>query len=418
MIIMKKWIVLILVGCVFIGIAISPIANSITVNKQDFFIESDEKITDDNVENSDTLFDAFIKFLMKIGHKPSVATGIIYKDELIWSKGYGYYDIENQKQATTDTLYLQASVSKTITATAIMQLYEQGKFELTDDVNDYLPFEMRNPNHPDLPITFEMILSHHSSLAYDNEYWLCLSYLPGDPDVPSFPYPWLEYYLTPGGSAYSSSTWSDTKPGEQFLYANVGFSIIAYLVEILSNQDFNEYCRENIFDPLEMYNSSFRLRDHDINSIAVPYEYKNRQFFRHPHYGIHLLYPAITLRTSIEEYSHFIIAMMNGGVWNDVRILNQSTIDLMHTPPFQPEDKYNYGLGWQIINKSSGEVEIHHGGGYVGVHCHVMIKPEKEIAVILFSNELDSELHASRIEYRAFYLIEGLLLFKANRLAL
>ena len=84
-------------------------------DKNDEF-HTDEKITDDNVENSDTLFDAFIKFLMKIGHKPSVATGIIYKDELVWSKGYGYYDIENQKQATTDTLYLQASVSKTITA--------------------------------------------------------------------------------------------------------------------------------------------------------------------------------------------------------------------------------------------------------------------------------------------------------------
>jgi CubicO group peptidase (beta-lactamase class C family) len=405
-----------LISCIFIGLVITPNALSLTISKQSSNIDSID-VNEKNIGISDSLFDGLIKFLMKIGHKPSVATGIISKDELVWSKGYGYYDIENEKPSTIDTLYLQASISKTITATAIMQLFEQGKFNLTDDVNDVLPFEMRNPNHPDIPITFEMILSHHSSLAYDNVYWLCLSYLPGDPDIPSFPYPWLEEYLTPGGSGYSSTTWSETEPGEQYLYANVGFSVIAFLVEILSKQDFNEYCRENIFDPLEMYNSSFRLKDHDIDSIAVPYEYINRQFFRHPHYGIHVLYPAITLRTSVEEYSHFMIAIMNGGVWNDVRILNESTIELMHTAPFQPEEKYNYGLGWQITKRSNGEVDVHHGGGYVGVLCHILMKPDREIATILFSNELDSELRASFLESRAFYTIEQLLLFKANRIA-
>jgi len=414
---MKKWILTILVTSIFIGLAISPVTTSIKINKQAIITESDYEITDSNEKLSEILFDTYIKILMKIGHRPSVVAGIIYNDSLVWSKGYGYYDIENQKLATTDTLYLQASVSKTITATALMQLYEQGKFNLTDDVNKYLSFEMRNPNHPNIPITIEMILSHRSSLADDNLYWLCLSYLPGDPDVLSFPNPWLEEYLTPGGSAYSSSTWSEAKPGEKYFYANVGFSIIGYLVEILSNQDFNEYCKEYIFEPLEMYNSSFRLRDHDINNIAVPYEYKNRGYFRHPHYGIHVLYPAITLRTSVEEYSHFIIAMMNGGIWNNKKILNQSTIDLMHTAHFSPNDKFNYGLGWQITKKIFGKVEIHHGGGYVGVRNHVLIKSDRKTGIIIFSNELDSELHSSNIERRAFNLIEKALLFKAFRLA-
>ena len=414
---MKKWILTILVTSIFIGLAISPVTTSIKINKQAIITESDYEINDNNEKLSEIFFDTYIKILMKIGHKPSVAAGIIYNDSLVWSKGYGYYDIENQKLATTDTLYLQASVSKTITATALMQLYEQGKFNLTDDVNKYLPFEMRNPNHPDVPITIEMILSHRSSLADDNLYWLCLSYLPGDPDVPSFPYPWLEEYLTPGGSAYSSSTWSEAEPGEQYFYANVGFSIIGYLVEILSNQDFNEYCEEYIFEPLEMYNSSFRLRDHDINDIAVPYEYKNRGYFRHPHYGIHVLYPAITLRTSVEEYSHFIIAMMNGGIWNNIKILNQSTIDLMHTAHFSPKDMFNYGLGWEIKKTIFGKTEISHSGGYVGVHNLVLIKSDKDTAIMLFSNELDSELHASKIERRAFNFIKKALLFKAFRLA-
>jgi CubicO group peptidase (beta-lactamase class C family) len=351
---------------------------------------------------------------MRIAHKPSIATCIIKYNEVVWSNAYGYYDIENKKEATTQTLYLQASVSKTVTATALMQLYEKGLFDLDDDVNEYLPFSLRNPNYPDIPITIKMILSHRSSLADDNLHWVALSYLPGDPDVEGFPYPWLQEYLTPGGSAYSSSTWSTAKPGEEYYYANIGFSIVAYLVELLSHQDFNDYCKEHIFKPLQMNTTGFRLRDLDIDNIAVPYEFKNGEYFRHPHYGIHVLYPAITLRTSIEEYSHFIIAHMNGGVWNGVRILNESTVELMHRAHFSPNDKYNYGLGWQITNTPS-QKSYGHSGGYVGVLSLVTIIPDDNTAVILFSNELDSELHATRTEWLAIGAINNALFFKAKR---
>ena len=407
---MKKQIISLFIVLIFIGVSLPTTTGFSTSNQQNRETEQDQPI-------SDFFFDTYVKTLMRIGHKPSIAAAIIHDDEVAWSKAYGYYDLENQKQATTDTLYLQASVSKTVTATALMQLYDQGLFDLDDDVNEYLPFEMRNPNHPDTPITIKMILSHRSSLAYDNLYWICLSYLPGDPDVEGFPDPWLEEYLVPGGSAYSSSTWSTAKPGEEYYYANIGFSIVAYLVEILSGQNFNEYCKEYIFEPLEMPTSGFRLSDHNIDDIAVPYEYKDNHYFRHPHYGIHVLHPSITLRTTVEEFSHFIIAHMNGGVWNNVRILEESTVELMHTAHFSPKDKYNYGLGWTITNNLFGKDEYGHSGGYVGVHDLVTIIPDDDIAVILFSNELDSELLATRLERKAFNAINDALFRKANRIA-
>ena len=406
---MKKQLISIMIICVFLGVSLNGIITNATLAETNSSKQDNQQIT------SDFLFDTYIQMLMRIGHKPSIATCIIYDDDIVWSNAYGYYDIENKKEATTQTLYLQASVSKTVTATALMQLYEQGLFDLDDDVNEYLPFDLRNPNHPDIPITIKMILSHRSSLADDNLYWIALSYLPGDPDVVGFPYPWLEEYLTPGGSAYSSSTWSMAKPGEEYYYANIGFSIIAYLVEILSHQDFNDYCREHIFLPLQMNTSGFRLRDHDIDTIAVPYEFKNNGYFRHPHYGIHVLYPAITLRTSIEDYSHFIIAHMNGGVWKGIRILNESTVELMHTAHFSPDGANNYGLGWQVTNKPS-EKSYGHGGGYVGVLCHVTIIPDEDIAVIFFSNELDSELHATRAQWIAVGAMINALFFKAKRI--
>ncbi|UCB59097.1 MAG: serine hydrolase [Thermoplasmatales archaeon] len=408
---MKKQILILLVISLLVSVVVNPISLGFKISKKEN-IESVEN----KINFLDTLFDLYIELLMKIGHRPSIATCIIYDDEVVWSKGYGYYDLEKQKETNEDILYLQASVSKTVTATALMQLYEQGLFDLDDDINDYLPFELRNPNHPDEPITIKMVLSHRSSLADDNVYWIALSYLPGDPDVEGFPYPWLEDYLVPGGSGYSSTTWSNAKPGEKFYYANIGFSIIAYLIEILSGQNFNEYCKENIFEPLQMHNSSFRLRDHDIDSIAVPYEYKNDKYFRHPHYGIHVLYPAITLRTSVEEYSHFIIAHMNDGVWNDVRILEKETVDLMHMAHFSPENKFNYGLGWTITRQEDGTIKYGHSGGYVGVLDLVTIKPAQDVAVIIFSNELDSELMSTYLERRCFTFINKAIFWKAEQI--
>ena len=182
---MKKKIIALVIMTLFIGIIISSATTGYSR------IEYDE-------ESNEFLFDKYITFLMKFAHKPSVSACIIINDSVVWSKGYGLYDIENNKPATPDTLYLMASISKTVTATALMQLYEQELFDLDDDVNDYLPFSLRNPNFLDTSITFRMLLSHRSSLASDNSDRLCCSIIPGDPDIPSYPDPWLEDYLTPG----------------------------------------------------------------------------------------------------------------------------------------------------------------------------------------------------------------------------
>jgi CubicO group peptidase (beta-lactamase class C family) len=407
---MKKQLVCLILFVVFVGGTVNAVFSRVVPG------ETTSAQADHQALQADFLFNMYIQSLMRLAHKPSLATCIIHDDQVIWSHAYGLYDIENKKEATTQTLYLQASVSKTVTSTALMQLYEQGLFNLSDDVNMYLPFSLRNPNHPDLPITIEMVLSHRSSLADDNLYWLCLSYLPGDPDVEGFPYPWLEEYLTPDGSAYSSTTWSMDKPGDSYYYANVGFSVVAYLVEILSGQDFNEYCKQHIFEPLQMNSTGFRLRDVNIDNVAVPYELKDGGYFRHPQYGIHMLYPAITLRTSIEDYSHFIIAHMNGGVWNGKRILNASTVELMHTAHFSPSDKSNYGLGWEVTNKPLKKT-YGHSGGYVGALNLVTVVPADNTAVILFSNALDSELQSTRMEWKAISAIDNALFHKAKRIA-
>jgi len=409
---MKKKLITLVIVAFFIGIIVSPVSDgSIDNDKQTYILENDREL-------NELLFDRYIKILIKFAHKSSISACVIINDSVGWSKGYGLYDIEKNKPATPDTLYLMASISKTVTATALMQLYDKGLFDLDDDVNNYLPFELRNPKYPDIPITFRMLLSHQSSLASDNSDRLCLSYLPGDPDIPSYPYPWLEEYLTPGGNAYHSEVWSEYKPGEKYYYVNIGYSIIGYLVELISGKNFNEYCKENIFIPLDMTNTSFRLRDHDINKIAIPYFYKAGKYEPNPHYGMLLVYPAASMRTSIEELSHFLIAHMNGGIYKDVRILNESTIDLMHTRHYPDNNKESgYGLGWFVREKAFQKKEIGHSGGWPGVHTQMTFRPEDKTAIIIFTNAYDSTQYLGPIASLAFKLITNALFRMANRLA-
>ena len=94
---------------------------------------------------------------------PSISASIVKNGEIVWMKSYGYADINNQIEADNNTVYMLASCSKTITATALMQLYEQDLFQLDEPINNYLPFSVFNPNY-ETEITFRMLLTHTSSI--------------------------------------------------------------------------------------------------------------------------------------------------------------------------------------------------------------------------------------------------------------
>ena len=357
------------------------------------------------LNRSEKLFDLFITKIMEMGHLSAMSGAIIKDNEVVWAKGFGLYDREKNKSANEETIYLVASISKTITATALMQLHEKGLFDLDDDVNDYLPFNLRNPNHPGEPITFRMLLAHQSSLAEDPP---CFSaYIPGDPSIPGYPHPWLKEYLLPGGINYKPQVWTDKHPGEEMNYANVGFSLIGYLVEQLTGQSFEEYCRKNIFAPLNMSDSSFRLSGVNISRLAVPYIFQFGEYFPLLHYGI-IDYPAGGLRTTILNLSHFLIAHMNGGVYNGVRILEEETVEKMHTIQYHSHKySFQYGLGWQIWN--NGE-SIGHTGGLYGVSTNMKFRVSDNVGIIFFTNKGITNIR----ELMAFSLIERLLFWKAD----
>jgi len=360
------------------------------------FIDTTEGINDEK-----TAFEAFdqkISFLMNIAGFPSLAACIIKEDQVIWSKGYGYYDSLEEKPATTDTIYLLASITKTIVGTALMQLYEQDYFDLDDDVNLFLPFSLRNPHFPDDPITFRMLLSHTSSLNVNtqmNYYWFNFS---DDPPFDFFPDPYLQEFLLPKGRYYDNTIWGDTfRPGDIAMYANVGFDVISYLVEIISDESFLSFCDKNIFKPLNMQNTSFNLTTLPQDAVAIPYQrfmgrYRliNELDFMFDEntppdrYWRPRFYPAGGLYSTVSDLSHFLIAHMNKGVYQDKRILKEETVEMMHK--MQPGNNIGYGLAWMHTAIAPDITVSGHGGDIHGVDTWMLYDDTEQIGVIYLAN--------------------------------
>jgi CubicO group peptidase (beta-lactamase class C family) len=332
-------------------------------------------VIDPEVENF-TDFDAGILKEMNSHQIPSLSACVIKNDEIVWEKYYGNSAV-SKSLPDTGSIYAMASVSKTIIVTAVMQLFEQGLINLDADINDYLPFSIRNPNYPDRKITIMMLLTHTSGLAWpvdDYEVPGFYDYYPLDSAPPLSE--WIPQYIVPGGNKYVDAVWKHTIPGRCELYSNIGSAVLGYLVEVVSGTDFNSFSKQNIFNPLGMQNTSYAYADLNMDKVVRRY-WENYQQIE-PYRQLH--FPAQSLKTTMEDYSRFLIAYMNGGIYKGTRILKESTI--------------NHIL--RINNPASGTCLLWlknlgnwygHSGGEPGVATYVEFYPEKKAGLIIFSNK-------------------------------
>jgi len=358
---------------------------------------------------ADSDFDENIMSLMKTGHMPSISMGIVKNNSLIWSKSYGYSNILRREKATNTTIYLAGSISKTFTGLALLQLYEKGLFDLDDDVNDYLPFSLRNPKYPDINITFRMLLAHQSSLSDYNiaRTFLFFSYLNHDKH-------YLKEFLVPDGDYYNPKIWRDNPPGKSQYYSNYGFEILGYLIEILSNESYEDYCKENIFEPLDMKDTSFRVEELDDEKLVTPYIYFKRIYIPLPNYEMSSANAAAGgLRTNVVDLSKYLIMHINRGEYNGVKILNEDSADLMHTVQY-PDNYGRFGLGWQVwkFNESEEDRFSGHTGEVPGGASFMIYNDNEKIGVIYFVNQFTSKLKI--VELFSSLIVSQILFEKAK----
>ncbi|MFH1700527.1 MAG: serine hydrolase, partial [Candidatus Zixiibacteriota bacterium] len=325
--------------------------------------------------------DSAINSIIQKNYLPGVAVAVIKGDKVIYSKGYGYARIETGQKTTDTTSYMLASVSKTFTGMALMQLWEAGAFDLDDDVNDYLPFSVRNPNYPHLPITFRMILTHTSSLR-DNWDVMYSTYHPGDSPIP-LPY-YVENYFVAGGEFYNENKnfyqWS---PGVAYTYCNHGLVLAGYLVEAVSGIDLNQWCRDSIFTPLDMRQTAWFFSELNSNNIAMPYNLNMYQLESIGHFG-YADWPAGQLRSSALDLAKHLRLFMNYGQVDGVRLLDSTTVAEITTIQY-PNIYTHLGLVWFNFDYWGCSTWMHDGGDQ-GVATYISFCNEYKTAVVVLTN--------------------------------
>jgi len=403
----KKGIVFFIIIC-FIGSAYIPITIGISRDNTSHLLTQIEG-------NKDGDFDSEISFYMRIGHMPSLSACIIKNNSIAWYGSYGYCNRNERKIPTEDTIYMVASISKSITAIAILQLYEKGFFELDDNVNNFLPFELKNPKFPQDNITFRMLMAHQSSIQEKNKVPLPIYFT-----FLGYSFDWFDEFLIPGGGIYNENVWSDEPPGKSFSYTSINTVILGYIVEKISNQSFNNYCQDHIFKPLQMLNSSFHLGDFNYLDIAIPYLWIPGYYIPLPHIDTgRVCHPAGGLRTSISDLSNYLIAHMNNCEYFGKRILQQDTIAMMHSVQYPEsfDSNFQYCLCWCLQNKSGFDTYGGHSGGIIGGRSEMWYRLFDKMGVIYFWNQYEYiNLGNRKLENWAQTEIDRLLWEKADSL--
>ncbi|HUF82506.1 MAG TPA: serine hydrolase domain-containing protein, partial [Burkholderiales bacterium] len=341
-------------------------------------------------------------------HIPGLAVAVLRNGELVWSKGYGWADFEKQIPMTPDTIQNIGSVSKTFTATAVMQLWEAGRFQLDDDVNQFLEFVVAHPTHRATPITFRHLLAHVSSIDDGPQY--AMAYACGDP-VMSLE-DWLRSYLTPGGQFYDADrNFHGWAPGGEFAYCNVAYGLLGHLVERLSGQSFADYCRQHVFAPLSMDETSWYLKDIDPARHAVPYSWISAGEVRGPSWGglptgvvgqpdaaarvkddfaanclyNHPNYPDGFLRTSVHQLCRYAQAYLGEGRYGGNQLLRAETIQRMFEVESGDETRV-MGLTWNAQRRAGRDLLWGHGGSDPGINANLRLRFEDGVAAVVLMN--------------------------------
>jgi CubicO group peptidase (beta-lactamase class C family) len=312
---------------------------------------------------------------------PAVVGCVVMDNEVIWMDAYGKANIAADYNATVDTPFMLASVSKTFTGTALLQVIENdGSVNFSDPVNDHLPFTVTHPSFPNMLITIEQLLTHTSGIA-DN--WDVMPYCDGDCATPLAEF--MAGYFTPGEPDYNAdNNFHSWEPGTTYSYSNIGATLIGYLVESITGTPFNEYCEENIFEPLCMNNTHWFLSEFaDIDAIATPYDtwggVSPINHFGYPDY------PDGQLRSTIRDMANWLLATINQGDFNGESILDNAAMNEALSVQFGGDQGYIWYT--QLID---GDVVWSHNGGDQGVSSDIFISLENNIGVAFISNGDDS----------------------------
>ena len=299
---------------------------------------------------------------------PGLAVAVVEDGALEWTKGYGLADTKKNIPALPLTLFRLASVSKTITAVAAMQLWEQNKLDLDAPVQNYCPAYPKK----DSLVTTRELLGHLGGVRHYN------SDSPHDAEWGN-----KRHFDDPirGGLSFFEHDPLVEKPGTKYRYSTQGFTLVGCAIEGASKRKFVDYVRDNVFKPAGMSNANVddprkpviqrtSYYSKDKNGDVVPAHYIDTSY----------KVPGGGFMASAEDMAHYEEALLGD------KLVKRSTRDLMWTSQKTASgEETGYGYGFSV-KKSSDVVLAGHSGGQQGTTTDILMAPDRNTGVVVLMN--------------------------------
>ena len=329
----------------------------------------------------ETFLDALIPSQLRNRNIAGAVVSVVKDGQVLFQKGYGYADVEEKKPVLPDqTLFRPGSISKLFTATAVMQLVEQGKLDLDRDINDYLDFAIPK-TYPE-PVTLRQLLTHTGGF----EEILKNLFVAHQSDIKP-----LRTYLVNEMPARIFA------PGKIPSYSNYGFTLAGYIVERVSGEKFERYVENHILKPLGMNHSTF---DQPLPTELAPQMSKGYlSASKKPRdFEFVQVVPAGALTTTAADMTRFMLAFLQDGAVDGVSILKPETVRQMETRQFEFHPKLP-GLGITFMEYLTDPVRIiAHGGDTVYFHSDMILVPDAHLGYFLSYNTLGKDVGGGRGE--------------------
>ena len=324
------------------------------------------------------VLDAWVASTATSREQPGLSLGIVYDQDLIWAKGYGFADLARKVPATPSTVYRIASISKLFTTTAILQLRDAGKLQLDDPVAKYLPwFRIKNA-HPDGPtITIRHLLTHTSGLPREaaGVNWSDLTM------------PKREEMIRRIGEQET------VFPAEtEWKYSNFGLTLAGEIVASVSGEPWAQYVESHILRPLGMKTTT-PVPASNLPHLAIGYGRRVPGDPRdvEPFLDIEAERPAGSLASTVEDLARFASLQLRDGPAGGAQVLKGSTLREMHRIQWlRPDWRSGWGLGFSV-RRVGDQVRIGHGGSLPGHLTRIEIAPADKLAVIVLTNANDGD---------------------------
>src|SRR5918999_819043 len=303
-----------------------------------------------------------------------LAVGVVRDGELVYERGLGFAYVDARRPVTADTVFRIGSISKTMTAIAVMQLVEQGRLELDDPVNEHLRgyrVEHR-PGSP--PVTIRHLLTHTGGLGELRRLTDVARPTIGLGADPEKSLPALTELYAPVLKA-------ELAPGEKWAYANHGFATLGQLVEDVAGRPFADHVREAVFEPLGMEHTDFLRSERVRGELAVGYAFARGRLKPVKDREI-VVGPAGSVFSSLRDLSAYAAALMDGGGG----VLKPESLQRMWEPQLEvAPDLTAMGLAF-FLHDLGGPRVVGHDGGWPGFVSALLVAPEDGLAVIAFTN--------------------------------